>query len=69
VPAPATADLLRDATIYSKHATTELVTAGRAPPSSRRRSTAFTGLNGFAAQKIGYGAGPDNSTVFPIACA
>ena len=26
VPAPATADLLRSATIYSKHATTELVT-------------------------------------------
>jgi pyridinium-3,5-bisthiocarboxylic acid mononucleotide nickel chelatase len=64
VPTPATADLLRDATIYSKHATTELVTPTGAAILAATVN-AFSGLDGFAVQKIGYGAGTKQFDSFP----
>ncbi len=64
VPTPATADLLRGATIYSKHANTELVT-----PTGAAILAAvvdgFTGLDGFAIERIGYGAGTKQFDDFP----
>src|SRR6516162_7875388 len=64
VPAPATADLLRHATIYQKHAQTELVTPTGAAILAAVVSR-FGTLNGFAAEKIGYGAGTKQFADFP----
>jgi len=64
VPAPATADLLRNATIYSRHVTTELVT-----PTGAAILAAVVGefgsLNGVAVETIGYGAGTKEFQDFP----
>lgn len=64
VPAPATADLLRQATIYSKHATTELVT-----PTGAAILAAVVGefgpLSGVSVEQIGYGAGTKQFQDFP----
>ena len=64
VPAPATADLLRHATIYQKHAQTELVTPTGAAILAAVVSR-FGSLSGFAAEKIGYGAGTKQFPDFP----
>lgn len=64
VPAPATADLLRHATIYQKYAQTELVTPTGAAILAAVVSR-FGTLNGFAAEKIGYGAGTKQFADFP----
>jgi pyridinium-3,5-bisthiocarboxylic acid mononucleotide nickel chelatase len=64
VPAPATADLLRHATIYQKHAQTELVTPTGAAILSAVVNR-FGGLNGFATERIGYGAGTKQFPDFP----
>jgi uncharacterized protein (TIGR00299 family) protein len=64
VPAPATADLLRRATIYQKHAQTELVTPTGAAILAAVVNR-FGDLSGFAAEKIGYGAGSKQFTDFP----
>jgi uncharacterized protein (TIGR00299 family) protein len=64
VPAPATADLLRDATIYSKHANTELVTPTGAAILAGVVDR-FTALDGFAIERIGYGAGSKTFADFP----
>ena len=64
VPTPATADLLRDATIYSRHADTELVTPTGAAILAAVVNR-FTPLDGFAIQKIGYGAGTKQFQNFP----
>src|SRR5262249_16645157 len=64
VPAPATADLLRDATIYQKHAQTELVTPTGAAILAAVVNH-FGQLNGFAAERIGYGAGTKQFPDFP----
>jgi pyridinium-3,5-bisthiocarboxylic acid mononucleotide nickel chelatase len=64
VPAPATADLLRHATIYQKHAQTELVTPTGAAILAAVVNR-FGTLNGFAAEKIGYGAGTKQFADFP----
>ncbi|HEY2384561.1 MAG TPA: nickel pincer cofactor biosynthesis protein LarC [Terriglobia bacterium] len=64
VPAPATADLLRHATIYQKHAQTELVTPTGAAILAAVVSR-FGTLSGFAAEKIGYGAGTKQFADFP----
>src|SRR5262249_43030868 len=64
VPAPATADLLRHATIYQKHAQTELVTPTGAAILSAVVNR-FGDLSGFAAEKVGYGAGSKQFTDFP----
>jgi len=64
VPAPATADLLRNATIYSKHAATELVT-----PTGAAILAAVVGefgpLSGVSIEQIGYGAGTKQFEDFP----
>ena len=64
VPTPATADLLRNATIYSKHATAELVT-----PTGAAILAAVVGefgpLNGVSIEQIGYGAGTKQFQDFP----
>ena len=64
VPTPATADLLRQATIYSKHATTELVT-----PTGAAILAAVVGefgqLSGVSIEQIGYGAGTKQFQDFP----
>src|SRR5688572_28763008 len=64
VPAPATADLLRHATIYSRHATTELVT-----PTGAAILAAVVGefglMEGVAVEQIGYGAGTKQFQDFP----
>jgi uncharacterized protein (TIGR00299 family) protein len=64
VPTPATADLLRHATIYSKHATSELVT-----PTGAAILAAVVGefglLEGAAVEQIGYGAGTKQFQDFP----
>jgi len=64
VPAPATADLLRNATIYSKHATTELVT-----PTGAAILAAVVGefgpISGASIEQIGYGAGTKQFQDFP----
>lgn len=64
VPAPATADLLRHATIYQKHAQTELVTPTGAAILAAVINR-FGGLDGFAVQRIGYGAGTKQFPDFP----
>jgi len=64
VPAPATADLLRHATIYQKHAQTELVTPTGAAILAAVVNR-FGGLSGFAADRIGYGAGTKQFADFP----
>ena len=64
VPAPATADLLRHATIYQKHAQTELVTPTGAAILAAV-VTRFAGLSGFAPETIGYGAGTKQFADFP----
>jgi uncharacterized protein (TIGR00299 family) protein len=64
VPAPATADLLRHATIYQKHAQTELVTPTGAAILAAVVNR-FGDLSGFAAEKIGYGAGSKQFADFP----
>src|SRR5207247_7363656 len=64
VPAPATADLLRHATIYSKHANSELVT-----PTGAAILAAVVGrfgpLQNFVSHRIGYGAGTKEFPDFP----
>jgi hypothetical protein len=64
VPAPATADLLRNATIYSKHAQTELVT-----PTGAAILAAVVGefgpIGGVSIEQIGYGAGTKQFQDFP----
>ena len=64
VPAPATSDLLRHATIYQKHAQTELVTPTGAAILAAVVNQ-FGSLNGFAAERIGYGAGTKQFVDFP----
>src|SRR6185369_7684638 len=64
VPAPATADLLRNATIYSKHANTELVTPTGAAILAAVVNR-FGTMNGFATERIGYGAGTKQFPDFP----
>jgi uncharacterized protein (TIGR00299 family) protein len=64
VPAPATADLLRDATIYQKHAQTELVTPTGAAILAAVVNR-FGNLDGFSAQRVGYGAGTKQFPDFP----
>lgn len=64
VPAPATADLLRHATIYQKHVQTELVTPTGAAILAAVVNR-FGGLNGFATERIGYGAGTKQFAEFP----
>jgi pyridinium-3,5-bisthiocarboxylic acid mononucleotide nickel chelatase len=64
VPAPATADLLRNATIYSKHVSTELVTPTGAAILAAVVDE-FATLEGVAMEKIGYGAGTKEFQNFP----
>jgi uncharacterized protein (TIGR00299 family) protein len=64
VPTPATADLLRNATIYSKHATTELVTPTGAAILAAVVNE-FSVLPGVAVERIGYGAGTKQFQDFP----
>jgi pyridinium-3,5-bisthiocarboxylic acid mononucleotide nickel chelatase len=64
VPAPATADLLKSATIYQKHADTELVTPTGAAILAAVVNR-FGVLEGFAAERIGYGAGTKQFPQFP----
>jgi hypothetical protein len=64
VPAPATADLLRNATIYSKHANTELVTPTGAAILAAV-VTDFGPLQNFVTERIGYGAGTKEFPDFP----
>src|SRR5262245_37764451 len=64
VPAPATADLLRGATIYQKHAQSELVTPTGAAILSAVVNR-FGSISGFAAERIGYGAGTKQFPDFP----
>src|SRR5262249_49362249 len=64
VPAPATADLLREATIYQKYAETELVTPTGAAILAAVVNQ-FGRLNAFAAERIGYGAGTKQFPEFP----
>lgn len=64
VPAPATADLLRNATIYSKHANTELVTPTGAAILAAVVNH-FGPLENFVTERIGYGAGTKEFPDFP----
>ncbi len=64
VPTPATADLLRNATIYSKHAATELVTPTGAAILAAVVED-FSPLEGVAIAQIGYGAGTKEFPDFP----
>jgi uncharacterized protein (TIGR00299 family) protein len=64
VPAPATADLLRAATIYQKHVQTELVTPTGAAILAAVVDR-FGPMEGFAATQIGYGAGTKQFQDFP----
>jgi len=64
VPAPATADLLRNATIYSKHVATELVTPTGAAILAAVVDE-FRVLDGVAVEQIGYGAGTKEFQDFP----
>lgn len=64
VPAPATADLLRQATIYSKHVSVELVTPTGAAILAAVVNE-FSQLKGFATERIGYGAGTKEFQDFP----
>jgi pyridinium-3,5-bisthiocarboxylic acid mononucleotide nickel chelatase len=63
-PAPATADLLRHATIYQKYAETELVTPTGAAILAAVVNQ-FGLLDGFSADRIGYGAGTKQFPDFP----
>ncbi|HLH32793.1 MAG TPA: nickel pincer cofactor biosynthesis protein LarC, partial [Terriglobia bacterium] len=64
VPAPATADLLKHATIYQKHVQTELVTPTGAAILAAVVDR-FESLNGFVIEKMGYGAGTKQFADFP----
>src|SRR5262245_32516220 len=64
VPAPATADLLLHATVYQKHVETELVTPTGAAILAAVVNR-FGHLHGFAAERIGYGAGTKQFAEFP----
>jgi uncharacterized protein (TIGR00299 family) protein len=64
VPPPATADLLRHATIYQKNAQTELVTPTGAAILAAVVNR-FGHMDGFAAERIGYGAGTKQFADFP----
>jgi uncharacterized protein (TIGR00299 family) protein len=64
VPAPATADLLRHATIYQKHVQTELVTPTGAAILAAVVDR-FEAMKGFAIERIGYGAGTKQFPDFP----
>src|ERR1051326_2617173 len=64
VPAPATADLLKEATIYQKYAQTELVTPTGAAILAAVVDR-FGPLESFAADRIGYGAGTKQFSDFP----
>ena len=64
VPTPATADLLRNATIYSRHATTELVTPTGAAILAAVVNE-FSVLPGVVIERIGYGAGTKQFQDFP----
>src|SRR5881397_2722082 len=64
VPAPATADLLRQATIYQKHAQTELVTPTGAAILAAVVNE-FGPLPAFSSDRIGYGAGTKQFPDFP----
>jgi len=63
-PAPATADLLRSATLYSKHVNTELVTPTGAAILAAVVNK-FGSLDGFVVDRIGYGAGTKQFQDFP----
>jgi uncharacterized protein (TIGR00299 family) protein len=64
VPVPATAELLRGASIYSKHVSAELVTpTGAAILAATVRD--FGPLGGFVVGSIGYGAGTKQFQEFP----
>ncbi len=64
VPAPATADLLRGASIYSKHVSTELVTPTGAAILAALVDE-FRSLNDFSVDRVGYGAGTKQFQDFP----
>ncbi len=64
VPAPATADLLRNATIYSRHVQTELVTPTGAAILAAVVDR-FGPMENFAIDRIGYGAGTKQFSDFP----
>jgi uncharacterized protein (TIGR00299 family) protein len=64
VPAPATADLLRHATIYQKHVQTELVTPTGAAILAAVVNR-FEAMKGFVVDRIGYGAGSKTFPDFP----
>ena len=64
VPAPTTADLLRHATIYQEHVQTELVTPTGAAILAALVNR-FGPMDGFAADRIGYGAGARQFDQFP----
>jgi pyridinium-3,5-bisthiocarboxylic acid mononucleotide nickel chelatase len=64
VPAPATADLLRQAAIYSKHVETELVTPTGAAILAAVVNR-FGPLVSFTTDRIGYGAGSKQFQDFP----
>jgi len=64
VPAPATAELLRHATVYSKHVTSELVTPTGAAILAAVVND-FSALPGVAIDRIGYGAGSKQFEDFP----
>src|SRR5215510_9086194 len=64
VPVPATADLLRHATVYQKYVETELVTPTGAAILAAVVNR-FGHLHGFAAERIGYGAGTKQFAEFP----
>jgi uncharacterized protein (TIGR00299 family) protein len=64
VPAPATADLLKQATIYQKHAQIELVTPTGAAILAAVVNQ-FGPIDGFATERIGYGAGTKQFPDFP----
>src|SRR5215471_19613611 len=64
VPVPATADLLRHATIYQKHVQTELVTPTGAAILAAVVNR-FGSMDGFVTERIGYGAGTKQFQDFP----
>jgi hypothetical protein len=64
VPVPATADLLRGASIYSKHVSAELVTPTGAAILAAMVND-FRMIDGFSIDRIGYGAGTKQFQNFP----
>ncbi len=64
VPAPATATLLSNAPVYSKHVEAELVTPTGAAILAATIDR-FGPMNGFAIEKVGYGAGNKSFDQFP----